>query len=179
MKSYISKYCVSLNVRLADGGYKHVAFSPVTGGGSRFCTGDLEVQEAMERHPKFGRLFSAVETAGTAGPAAEPPGTVVNGGGQVAGGGLKAGPAAEPPGTSVNGGDADGDGGLESEDAPEGLDGSEAAAVGGDGRTVRADSLSEAREYLSEHFGISRTKMRSRAAIVEAAEGVGVRFEGI
>ena len=79
MKTYSSKYCVSLNVKIAGGGYMHVSFSPMTGGGSRYCTGDLAVQEALERHPKFGRLFSLDGAEKTHGPAAEPQGTVVKG----------------------------------------------------------------------------------------------------
>ena len=153
MKTYSSKYCVSLNVKIAGGGYMHVSFSPMTGGGSRYCTGDFAVQEALERHPKFGRLFSLDGAEKTHGPAAEPPGTVVEGG--------NGGPLGEEDGASE-------------------LDGVlEAVPVDGDGRTVRVDSLSEAREYLSEHFGISRTKMRNKAAILEAAEGVGISFEGV
>lgn len=153
MKTYSSKYCVSLNVKIAGGGYMHVSFSPMTGGGSRYCTGDLAVQEALERHPKFGRLFSLDGAEKTHGPAAEPQGTVVEGG--------NGSPLGEEDGASE-------------------LEGVlEAVPVDGDGRTVRVDSLSEAREYLSEHFGISRTKMRNKAAILEAAEGVGISFEGV
>ena len=195
MKTYSSKYCVSLNVKIAGGGYMHVSFSPMTGGGSRYCTVDLAVQEALERHPKFGRLFSLDGAEKTHGPAAEPQGTVVKGRGAdqtragsttlpVGGGnggplGPAAvdGPAAEPQGTVVEGGNG---GPLGEEDGASELDGVlEAVPVDGDGRTVRVDSLSEAREYLSEHFGISRTKMRNKAAILEAAEGVGISFEGV
>ena len=170
MKTYSSKYCVSLNVKIAGGGYMHVSFSPMTGGGSRYCTGDLAVQEALERHPKFGRLFSLDGAEKTHGPAAEPQGTVVKGRGADQ---TRAGSTTLP----VGGGNG---GTLGEEDGASELDGVlEAVPVDGDGRTVRVDSLSEAREYLSEHFGISRTKMRNKAAILEAAEGVGISFEGV
>ena len=44
---------------------------------------------------------------------------------------------------------------------------------------VHVESLEEAKEYLSDHLGISRTKLRSKKHIMEAAAGNGVVFEGI
>lgn len=37
------------------------------------------------------------------------------------------------------------------------------------------DNNEDAKDYLAEKYGISRSKMRTRAAIVEAAKGVGVQ----
>ena len=39
--------------------------------------------------------------------------------------------------------------------------------------------LDDAKDYLSEKFGISRTKLRSKKAIEEAAADNGIEFVGI
>ena len=39
--------------------------------------------------------------------------------------------------------------------------------------------LDDAKDYLSEKFGISRTKLRSKKAIEEAAAENGIEFVGI
>lgn len=44
---------------------------------------------------------------------------------------------------------------------------------------VNVTNLDDAKEYLVEKFGLSRTKLRSKAAILEAAEVNGVEFTGI
>lgn len=44
---------------------------------------------------------------------------------------------------------------------------------------VHVSSLDDAKEYLSDHFGISRTKLKSKAAILASAAENGVRFAGL
>ncbi|MCU6767834.1 hypothetical protein OCV73_02530 [Barnesiella propionica] len=44
---------------------------------------------------------------------------------------------------------------------------------------IYVSCLEDAKDYLSEKFGISRTKLRSTKAIKEAAEANGITFEGI
>lgn len=46
-------------------------------------------------------------------------------------------------------------------------------------KQVGVASLDDAKEYLAEKFGISRTKLRSKAAILAAAEENGIEFTGI
>lgn len=41
------------------------------------------------------------------------------------------------------------------------------------------DSLAEAREYLADKFGISRTQLRSKVAILEAAKNNNVELVGL
>jgi hypothetical protein len=44
---------------------------------------------------------------------------------------------------------------------------------------VNVSNLDDAKEYLVEKFGLSRTKLRSRAAILDAAGENGIEFIGI
>lgn len=44
---------------------------------------------------------------------------------------------------------------------------------------VNVSNLDDAKEYLVEKFGLSRTKLRSRAAILDAAGENGIEFTGI
>ena len=57
LKRYKSKSCISLSVKLSTGGSSHVSFTPLTGGGSLFYTDNEKIQEGLEKHPKFGKLF--------------------------------------------------------------------------------------------------------------------------
>ena len=57
MKKYIAKTSVSINIVLGGGANRHIAFTSLTGGGSVFYTDDPEIQSALERHYKFGKLF--------------------------------------------------------------------------------------------------------------------------
>lgn len=61
MKKYTSKSDISLSVQMGSGGSVRVSFSPVTGGGSVFYTDDSQLQAAMEKHAKFGKLFKEEE----------------------------------------------------------------------------------------------------------------------
>ena len=61
MKKYTSKSDISLSVQMVGGGSVRVSFSPVTGGGSVFYTDDSQLQAAMEKHAKFGKLFKEEE----------------------------------------------------------------------------------------------------------------------
>lgn len=45
--------------------------------------------------------------------------------------------------------------------------------------TIKVSSLDEAKDYLSETHGVSRTKMRNAEAVRAAAASFGVTFEGI
>ena len=53
-KTYQAKTDISINVHTAAG-QRHVRFIPLTMAGSFFTTADALLQEAIERHPKFGR----------------------------------------------------------------------------------------------------------------------------
>lgn len=46
-------------------------------------------------------------------------------------------------------------------------------------KVVKVRDVSEAKDYLAETFGISRSSLRSTNAIKEQADAYGVEFEGI
>ena len=46
-------------------------------------------------------------------------------------------------------------------------------------RVVTVTCTSDAKEYLADTFGISRTNLRSKAKIIEAAAKNGIKFEGL
>ena len=61
MKKYIASTDVSVNVVLPNGKNVHIDFSPLSVKGSVYYTDDPEIQAALERHYKYGRLFKAAE----------------------------------------------------------------------------------------------------------------------
>lgn len=65
------------------------------------------------------------------------------------------------------------EGGEEAPDAPTDTLRADAGSV------VHVDGLDDAKEYLCEHFGVSRTKLRTKKLILEAASANGISFEGI
>lgn len=158
MKTYRAKSDVSINVVLKSGKSKHVSFLPMTGGGSVFRTADKDVQEALEKHYKFGKLFKLVPDAAPATKTAKK---------QVLKVVTDEQPAGEIPDEDQNTGD---EGTVEEYEDAENADGL---------RTVAVTCLSDAKEYLADTYGISRTSLRSKAKIEEAAAANGIKFEGL
>lgn len=139
LKKYKAKSCVSISVVLPTCGTTHVSFSPLTGGGSVLYTDNAILQEGLEKHPKFGKLFVLVEHEQSTAKANQP---------------------------------------AEEEEAPEPSTQEQPSpdSPSGPVRTVEMQNNEDAKEYLAEKFGISRSKLRSRAAIDEAAKANGVQF---
>lgn len=92
-----------------------------------FITDDKDMQTALERHSRFGKLFKLDVY-------------------------YKDEPVEEEP----------------VEEVPEATT-----------NTVKVASLEDAKEYLVDKFGISRTKLRSKKQIMDAAEAHNIEFEGI
>lgn len=61
MKKYTAKTCVSINVQMSNGTNRHVVFDSVSGGGSVYYTDNEELQQAIEHHYKYGKLFKVDE----------------------------------------------------------------------------------------------------------------------
>lgn len=59
-KKYKSTSTISLNVVLESKKNKHITFIPQSDGGSIFITDNKNIQDALERHYKFGHLFKLV-----------------------------------------------------------------------------------------------------------------------
>ncbi len=126
-KKYKAKSQIALNVVLGTGKSVHVSFSAQTGGGSIYYTDNKELQNALERHPKFGRLFKRDDS--------EP---------------VAVSAPAEAP--SV---DDAGAGGL---------------------KEMSFACLDDAKDFLVDRYGMSRTKLRSQSAIEEAGRQEGYAF---
>nr|DAQ66398.1 MAG TPA: hypothetical protein [Caudoviricetes sp.] len=165
MKRYIAKTNVSINIVLPTGANRHIAFSSLTGGGSVFYTDDPEIQNAMERHYKFGTLFRidnkyAAEKQRNK-PAPKPKA-------QATTDTTEAAPATDEetePSTDEQPTEAEAD---------------EAEAETDNGlKTIVVSDPDAAKAYLAEHFGLSRTKIKTLKAIKEAATANGIVFEGI
>ena len=185
MKKYIAKTNVSINVVLPTGANRHIAFSALTVGGSVFYTDDPDIQKAMECHYKFGKLFRVDQkfipekqrnkTAPKPMPGIVPEQPTVS---------AAPIPIGETPTPTVE----------EAEDAPAGeatvavpdsdgqpeeAEDNETEAEDNGLKTIVVSDPDAAKAYLAEHFGISRTKIKSVKAIKEAAAANGIVFEGI
>lgn len=127
-KKYIAKSHVSLSVKMTAEKNAHITFVPLTGGGSVYYTADEQVQNALEQHPKYGKLFKqdALYQERKA---------------------IVAKPKEEKKQKEIN--------------------------------EVQVSCLDDAKDYLSDKFGISRTKLRSQEGIEKAAAANGVRFIGL
>lgn len=183
MKRYIAKTNVSINVVLPSGANRHIAFSSLTGGGSVYYTDDPEIQKAMERHYKFGTLFRidnkyTVEKQRikpTPKPKAQPTPDTPDSTPATAKPDIMP-DSAEPEATPATEEETEPIG----DEQPEEAEADETEAEAEDGlKTIVVSDPDAAKAYLAEHFGISRTKIKSIKAIKEAATANGIVFEGI
>ena len=154
MKKYIAKTNVSVNVVLENGKNHHVAFSPLTGGGSVYYTDIPELQAALEAHYKFGRLFkidqSYAEEKVRSKKDKKPKEDVAENEAET----------TEAEETTAENED-------EVEEAEE------------ESNVIVVTDADEAKDYLCEHYGLSRTKIKSLKAIKEAAAERGITFKGL
>lgn len=128
-KRYKAKSDVSINVALPSGKNLHIAFSPITNGGSVYYTDVEEVQKGLEAHSKFGKLFRVDESF-----------------------------------------DENAEKVKKVEPKP--------IITTGVKKIVISDP-DAAKAYLSEKFGISRTKMKTIKAIKDEAMAHNIEFEGL
>lgn len=135
MKKYIAKSCISISAPMENGNSIHVAFQPVTGGGSIFYTDDEVVAAALERHHQYGKLFKrdtdfdqhVTRTAQNS----------------------EAGKTDKP--------DEDSDKLTQ----------------------INVTCPDDAKEYLCDKYGVSRTKLKSKKAIIDTAANFGIEFVGL
>jgi hypothetical protein len=150
LKKYKAKSCISISVVLATGGNTHISFNPVTGGGSVYYTENEKIQAGLEAHPKYGRLFVEDKTL-----AAQQAGAAKQAAAKQA--------AAKAQAT------AGADNEAAAEPQPTGKEGKEAVEV-------KMSCNDDAKDYLADKFGVSRSKMRSRADIEKVAADNGVNI---
>ncbi|MBW4900383.1 hypothetical protein [Prevotella melaninogenica] len=132
-KHYISDSHIAINVTLDGGESMHLSFIALSNGGSVFSTDSEELQNAIERHYRFGDLFTLDHIE-------EPKNTSET---------------ANEEYTSVK----------ESED--------------GNIQKITVNDLGEAKNYLADTLGISRTSLRSLKTILEVAKANNIEFEGL
>jgi len=150
MKKYIAKTNVSVNVVMANGVNRHVAFMPQSGGGSVYYTDIPELQSALEAHYKFGRLFKIDQTYAKK--------KVLP----------KKNNSLEPV--------TDNEGKILAQEVEDGTEKAESEEAG---NVIVVTDPDEAKDYLCEHYGLSRTKIKSLKAIKEAATANGITFKGL
>lgn len=191
MKKYIAKTNVSINVVLASGANRHVSFSPLTGGSSVFYTDDPDLIQAMERHYKFGTLFrvdttyvaetkpkpiiiaeqpavAAPDTAPSPTPTVEEVATAPEA------------PESEDAATESEQPTAEEtDDQAEEDSSDEVTEETDEESAESEYKTIAVSDPDSAKSYLAEHFGYSRTKIKTIKAIKEAGAAHGIVFEGI
>lgn len=195
MKKYIAKTNVSVNVVLSNGTNCHITFSAVTGGGSVFYTDDAEVIKALESHYKYGKLFRAdpnyISEKQPAKPALKPKRKSVTDKATSIPDFTPAAPATEVASEAAENSEqeeeeaspsieaADSDDEIVSEGEAESEADEEAEAEENGFKTIVVSDPDAAKAYLAEHFGISRTKIKTLKAINAAAAANGIVFEGL
>ena len=132
-KHYISDSHIAINVTLDGGESVHLSFIALSNGGSVFSADSEELQNAIERHYRFGDLFTLDHIE-------EPKNTSET---------------ANEEYTPVK----------ESED--------------GNIQKITVNDLGEAKNYLADTLGISRTSLRSLKTILEVAKANNIEFEGL
>lgn len=56
-KTYKSRSCIAINIIMGNKANRHISFEPMTDGSSTFTTSSPEIQEAIEKHYNYGKLF--------------------------------------------------------------------------------------------------------------------------
>ena len=136
IKHYISDSHIAINVTLDGGESMHLSFIALSNGGSVFSTDSVELQNAIERHYRFGDLFLLDHI--------------------------------EEPKNNTS---------------ETGTDGEEHTSIGESEndniQKIAVNDLGEAKNYLADTLGISRTSLRSLKTILEVAKANNIEFEGL
>ena len=157
-KTYKSRTCIAINVVLASKKNRHISFEPCTDGSSTFTTTSSDIQDAIEKHYNYNKLFflesSIVEkedekksekTTETGDGVDEPTGD------------------DEPKDTKPTG-----------DDEPK-----DTKPTGDDVKKVDISDIEAAKDYIADTFNISRTLLRSKKAIIEQAKAHNIEFVGL
>ena len=133
-KYYSSDSHIAINVLLENGNSMHIAFTPISNGGSTYNTEVEVIQNALENHYRYNDLFVLDREEDTNVPIEEP-----------------------------------------TQNTEEDPNQAEESNI----RKVKVHDLGEAKDYLAETFGVSRTSLRGQKAILEAAKANNIEFEGL
>lgn len=187
IKTYKANTNVSINVVLPSKKNLHISFIPLSNGSSTFTTDNEEIMNAIECHYNFGKLFRLHSVQGEskkkASKVVETPAKQEEKAEEK--------PADNP--TPVEDTTVIDKGDNENADANENGENNEqngeAPTEGAETETdtdadatlkqVTVSDLAAAKDYLADKFGISRTTLRSKKAIVEQAAANGIEFVGL
>lgn len=181
-KTYKSPSNIAINVVLSNGSNLLVSFSSKTIGGSIFTTSNEEVQQAIERHYNYNKLFFLERTVITEDKVSKTKkNATVNKESAKPENINKDEPKEDNSETAEE--ETDKDEELTVEEDNEETEATEEVAesdVTTDGMTeVEISDLVSAREYLNENFGIAKQKILSKASIIEAARAYNIVFVGL
>lgn len=181
-------------VVVVNGKSRRVSFAAKTGGGSTFRTDDEALQKAIESHYRFGELFHLAETIEdkkpkkaakpTDKPADKPAPTdtkQVNDGQNPADDDTTDNTSSDIEGEQSQT-EQDADNAESEDDDTQGTESDDMQEVDNEQPNltkVNVTDFEDARDYLSDKFGISRTKIRSQNAVKQAAEANGIVFVGL
>lgn len=181
-------------VVVVNGKSRRVSFAAKTGGGSTFRTDDEALQKAIESHYRFGELFHLAETIEdkkpkkaakpTDKPADKPAPTdteQVNDGQNPAEDDTTDKTSSDIEGEQSQT-EQDADNAESEDDDTQGTESDDMQEVDNEQPNltkVNVTDFEDARDYLSDKFGISRTKIRSQKAVKQAAEANGIVFVGL
>ncbi len=146
-KTYKSRTCIAINVVLASKKNRHISFEPCTDGSSTFTTTSSDIQEAIEKHYNYNKLFFLESSIVEKEDEKKSEKTTETGDG-----------VDEPTG----------------DDEPK-----DTKPTGDDVKKVEISDIEAAKDYLADTFGISRTLLRSKKAIMEQAEAHNIEFVGL
>lgn len=185
IKTYKANTNVSINVVLPSKKNLHISFIPLSNGSSTFTTDNEEIMNAIECHYNFGKLFRLHSVQGeskkNAAKVVETPAKKEEK--------AEDKPADNP--TPAEDTTVTDNGDNENADANENGENNEqngeAPTEGAETKTdtdatlkqVTVSDLAAAKDYLADKFGISRTTLRSKKAIVEQAAANGIEFVGL
>lgn len=185
IKTYKSNTNVSINVVLPNKKNLHIAFTPLSDGSSTYTTNNEVIMNAIESHYNFGKLFRLHSVQGeskkNAAKVVETPAKKE----EKAEDKPTDNPTPAEDTTVTDYGD------NENADANENGENNEqngeAPTEGAETETdtdatlkqVTVSDLAAAKDYLADKFGISRTTLRSKKAIVEQAAAKGIEFVGL
>ena len=167
LKTYKSSTSISVSVCLENGKPVFIPFETKTDGSSVYYTSDPDIQWALEHHARFGKLFRLTGASNTV--------VGANGTNKKQSGKKKTNtdhpkkPTSDPiPPQSEE---------ENPKDSEEENDCEEGNEEYNEPKIILISDADAAKDYLSENFGIVRTKLKTQEAIDEAALSVGIIFK--
>ena len=170
IKTYKANTNVSINVVLPSKKNLHISFVPLSNGSSTFTTDNEEIMNAIECHYNFGKLFRLHSVQGEskkkATKAVEMPAK-------------KEEKAEDKPADNPNPTPTPAEDATVIDNEQDDNASTEGADTDTELKQVTVSDLAAAKDYLADKFGISRTTLRSKKAIVEQAAANGIEFVGL